>query len=394
MKKISTQLTIVTGFAIFTMLFGAGNFILPPKLGVIAGDRTVMAVLAFIVTAVILPILGLMCSFLFEGDYRAFFYRLGTIPGSLLIALCMLIIGPGLVMPRIINLCYEMLHPFIPGMSLLAFSLAFCTLTFSLTYKPSRLIDILGYIITPLKLSFVALLVIVGIITGNAALTTEIPTTKLIVESLLYGYNTLDLLGTVFFGSVIIDIFKRSLNLPKNYPAKSLIFNGLISSVIGATILAVAYFGMSFLGTYHGANLNLQGINEAQALSAISLQVLGNKGGFFGACALLIACLATMIALSTVVAEYIQKELLLEIVSFPISLAFMLAITIVISLLGLTSLMNFSAMLTQVLYPILVTLTICNMAYKLFGFKPVKLPVLIVFAVSLFMTLKGMGLLQ
>jgi branched-subunit amino acid permease len=37
-----------------------------------------------------------------------------------------------------------------------------------------------------------------------------------------------------------------------------------------------------------------------------------------------------------------------------------------------------------ILYPVLIALTVCNVSYKLFGFKPVKVPVAIVFALTLF----------
>lgn len=383
MNKSSKQLVLVTGFAIFTMLFGAGNFMLPPKLGIIAGDRTWLAVSSFIITAVFLPILGLICSFLFQGDYKAFFYRMGEIPGAMTIGLCMLIIGPGLVMPRIVNLCYTMLEPFVPNLSLLVFSILFSILTFALAYKPGRFIDILGYLITPIKLLFVGGLIILGLMSGSPAVTTSISSGKLILESLLYGYNTLDLLGTVFFGSVILESFEKN-QIGQKLSMKTLIKDGIIASCIGALILSIVYFGMSLLGTFHGEGLFMS--DEAQTLSAISIRIVGSKGGFIGACALMVACLATMIALSTVVAEYIQKQILRGTVNFPISLILMLIVNIIVAQLGLTSLMEFSAMLTQILYPVLVTLTLCNMAYKIFGFKPVKIPVYSVLLISIFVT--------
>lgn len=80
MKKNPLVLTIVTGFAIFTMLFGAGNFMFPPKLGIIAGQKTLMASISFALTAVLLPMMGLVGVFLFEGNYNAFFNRLAGFP--------------------------------------------------------------------------------------------------------------------------------------------------------------------------------------------------------------------------------------------------------------------------------------------------------------------------
>lgn len=383
--KSATTLTIVTGFAIFTMLFGAGDFMLPPTLGILAGQNMLFAALAFIFTAVVLPILGLIASFLFEGDYKAYFYRLGRIPGAALIALCMFIIGPGFVLPRIINLCHGMLSPYAPGLGLLPFAMMFSALTFALTYRPTKFIDVLGYLITPIKLAFVGFMIFMGIWGAQAPIQTDISSMELLGKSLLQGYGTLGLLGTIFFGSVIFEIFKRDLGAQGAKDLKKLMKDGFWASLIGGILLSLVYTGMTFLGAYHGAGLS--GLNEAEVLSQISIRIIGHTGGFFAALAIMVACLATMIALSTVIAEYTQKEISRNRLSFVASLFIMLAISVVMSLLGLKALMKMSIDVAFVLYPVLIALTLCNMGYKLFNFKPVKIPVLLVFVGSVLIKL-------
>ena len=58
MKKLTRKQSIVIGFMLFSMFFGAGNLIFPPMLGMQAGTHTPLAMLGLIATAVILPILG------------------------------------------------------------------------------------------------------------------------------------------------------------------------------------------------------------------------------------------------------------------------------------------------------------------------------------------------
>ena len=58
MKKLTRKQSIVIGFMLFSMFFGAGNLIFPPMLGMQAGTNTPLAMLGLIATAVILPILG------------------------------------------------------------------------------------------------------------------------------------------------------------------------------------------------------------------------------------------------------------------------------------------------------------------------------------------------
>lgn len=391
-QNSSFGLTVITGFAIFTTLFGAGNFMLPPTLGMIAGHKSLLAAFGFVITAVILPLTGLVGSFLFDGDYKSFFARLGRIPGALLIAICMFIIGPGLVLPRIVHLCYEMLHPFLPWMSLLVFSLCFSAITFVLAYKPTRLIDILGRYITPIKLFFVGALIVLGFVNGSTIVETSISDADLLGKAMLDGYATLDLLGTIFFGSVFLSIFKKNVGSNQSYDLKKLATTGLVSSLIGASILAVVYTGMIFLGAYQGTGLI--DLDPAQILSAISIRVVGVHGGLFGALALMIACLATMIALSTVIADYIKVELTGNKISFIPSLLIILTGGIIFSLLDLRQLMAYSVDVAFVLYPVLIALTLCNVGYKLFGFKAVKFPVAVVFLATLFFRFGGIELLQ
>ncbi len=385
-------LTIVTGFAIFTMLFGAGDFMIPPTLGILAGQKSLFASLVFNFTAVVLPILGLIASFLFEGNYREFFLRLGKIPGSALIAICMFIIGPGLVLPRIVTLCYSMINPYVPVLNLLVFAILFSTVTFLLTYRPTKFIDVLGYLITPIKLAFVGFMIVLGLLTAKEPIYSTISSKELLGTSLLYGYGTLGLLGTIFFGSVIFEIFKKNFGPEKSKDTRNIIKQGLISSVIGGTILSLVYVGMTFLGAFHGAGL--EGMDEGSILSAVSIRIIGNTGGFFAALAIMVACLATMIALSTVISEYIQKEITKNRLNFVYSLLLVLGTTIILSLLGLKQLMNISRDLAFVLYPVLIALTVCNMAYKLFNFKPVKTPVLAVLLFSVFIKFGGIDFCQ
>ena len=54
-----TKQTFVTGFALFSLFFGAGNLILPPFLGFNAGDSWFVVLLGFAVSAVVIPILAI-----------------------------------------------------------------------------------------------------------------------------------------------------------------------------------------------------------------------------------------------------------------------------------------------------------------------------------------------
>ena len=64
--------TIITGFAIFSLFFGAGNLIFPPFLGYEAGGEWPWATLGFAISAVIIPILGIAAHARLQGTLMDF----------------------------------------------------------------------------------------------------------------------------------------------------------------------------------------------------------------------------------------------------------------------------------------------------------------------------------
>ena len=62
----------IAGFALFSLFFGAGNLILPPNLGVKAGEDWWIVVLGFIATAIIIPILAIFAHAKLQGTLYDF----------------------------------------------------------------------------------------------------------------------------------------------------------------------------------------------------------------------------------------------------------------------------------------------------------------------------------
>jgi LIVCS family branched-chain amino acid:cation transporter len=139
---------------------------------------------------------------------------------------------------------------------------------------------------------------------------------------------------------------------------------------------------MSFLGAYHGSTFTY--CNAGELFRAISFKILGAQGALIIATAVLMACLSTAIALAAVVAEYLHAEIFYRRVGYVSSLAIVLLSCIPLSVAGLSQVLALTGgVITYVGYPVLITLTFCNIAYMLFGFKPVKIPVAITFIVAL-----------
>ncbi|MCL4229533.1 branched-chain amino acid transport system II carrier protein [Candidatus Dependentiae bacterium] len=386
MNKLLNSQTISTGLAVFAMFFGAGNLIYPLVVGMTSGNSTGLGFLGFSLTAVLLPLAGLVAMILFEGDYEAFFNRLGKIPGALLIAICMIIIGPLIAIPRIVTLSHTMIAPFMPlktlqvinPLSSFIFAIIFLGVTFLMTYRENKIVNLLGSIVSPLLLISLAIIIIKGFFSGTTPIASTYTPLQIVIKNVIRGYETLDLLGGIFFASIVFKILKQTTESN----VKRLAYLGLKSGLLGVGLLALIYAGMSYLSAFNG--LGLESLDAGELFREISFRVLGNGGTAIIGTAVLMACLSTSIALGAVVGEYVQHTIARDRISFVTALLLVLAASIPLSIYGLRSvLMLTGGVITYVGYPILIALTIANIVYKLFAIRAVKAPVLVVFVIAL-----------
>ena len=146
-------------------------------------------------------------------------------------------------------------------------------------------------------------------------------------------------------------------------------------------LLSIVYCGMAFLGAYYGHGLG--SINAGLLFREVSLRVLGSRAAIIIAVAVLMACLSTAIALSAVCAEYVQRHILQNKTDYISSLTLVLLACIPLSTFGLSKVLQITGgPLTFIGYPVVIALTLCNIAYKLVGFRFVKIPVVITFLVT------------
>ena len=325
MKKLLQATSLTVGLAIFSMFFGAGNLILPIQAGLNSGDKFYYGIFGFMITAVVLPLIGLLAMILFNGDYKEFFGRLGRIPGFLSILFCMCVIGPCIAMSRIITLSYEMLSPFISSfeygtmhcpIDLPTFSILFCFLTFIATYKESSIISILGKWISPLLLGSLGIIIVKGISEEQPFLPITDCASDVFYQQINFGYASLDLLGALFFASAILTILKKNVSDEKDYNLRTLAITGMKAGIIGCSLLGLIYYGLALLGAYYGPQFGII-TNSAALFSKVSFAVMGQHGALIIAIAVAMACYSTIIALAMVLAEYLHKEIFFGFVNYP-----------------------------------------------------------------------------
>lgn len=363
-----------TGLAIFSMFFGAGNIIFPLALGQMTLDKNIYAVFGMIITAVIMPLLGLLAMFLYDGNYESFFSRIGKIPGFLVTLLILALLGPLGAIPRCIAISYSTLSVFgldhVVGMNLWTFSLLSCLAIFLFAFRPNKILPLLGYVLTPVLLISLAIIVIKGSFLMPEAGNSMLSGWSTFSQGVIGGYNTMDLLASFFFSSVVLIYLKKN-RMPLESKEKRISYKiAIFSSCIAAGLLAIVYIGFSFLAA--GYSTVLEGVSSDLLLGTLSYQLLGPYAGLIAGIAVLFACITTEIALAAVFAEFLKGTLAKNKISYTSALWITIAVSFLISTLKFEGISAFLSPLLQICYPALIVLTFVNIFHKLYDFGPVK----------------------
>lgn len=373
--------TLATGFAMFSMFFGAGNFVFPMALGQYAKDKNIYTLLGLLITGIGVPFLGLISIILFNGNYKNFFNRIGRIPGFLVVTAIMGLIGPFGAIPRCIALSYATVKLFVPDLSIYLFSAISCVIIFILSIRKNRITEIIGYVLTPFLLITLAIMIIKGVLTSSPPQNLVDTPFALFIDGLVTGYQTMDLLGAFFFSSIILTYLEEQE--PTTHPNyRSLVYQALKSGLIGAFLLGIVYIGLNYAAAFNSESL--RGIPPDELPGRLASLILGTYAGLVACIAVSLACLTTAIALAAVFAEFIHKDFSEGNVSYPLALIATLIISFFVSTLEFTGIVAFLAPILQVCYPALILLSALNIAYKLHHFQPVKSPVYLLFALTLF----------
>ncbi len=373
MSHSTKSLTVATGFAMFSMFFGAGNVVFPLSLGQLAQDQAPVATIGLLLTAILIPFTGLLAMMLFQGDYDAFFDRLGKTPGRIVIFATVLLIGPAAAMPRCITLSHATIKLYLTQVNLPIFSAVACLIIYLLTYRKRKIVDILGYVLTPILLLSLGTIIVVGFLGHPNVEVSNLDSLDLFKLGLMEGYNTMDLMGAFFFSHVVLLCLKKELPKEIANDPRKLLTTALRSSFIGAGLLALVYGGFATVASFY--SVALIGVPQDQLMGALAVEVLGSSAGIIACLAVALACLTTAIALATVFAEYLQIEVSNRKLSYPVCLIITLGMTFLISTLEFDGIARFLVPILQASYPALIVLSVLNLGHKLWGWDIVKGPV-------------------
>ena len=352
-----TKDVLLTGFALFAMLFGAGNLIFPPMLGYETSSSWIPTMLAFIITGVGFPFLGILSVSIAGNGIKDFANRVSPTFSKIFAIISILAIGPMLAIPRTGATAYEItfLHN---GMNNTMYKYIYLICYFGIvilfSLRASKVIERVGKILTPILLLLLFLIIVKGIFFSGLSIKPDIYP-HAFKKGFLEGYQTMDTIASIAYAGIILKAIKNGRNLTQKQEFSFLIKAGLVAILS----LALIYGGFALVGAKMHSVLVTN--DKIELLVKTTSYLLGNYGNLVLAICVAGACLTTAIGLVATVGEFFSS-----ITSFKYEniVIFTVIISFLLSILGVESIIRISVPILIFIYPVMISLIILNLFGK------------------------------
>lgn len=393
MNKLAIKDIIALGFMTFALFVGAGNIIFPPIIGMHAGPNVTIAAFGFLVTAVGLPVLTIIAIARAGGAMEALSSPIGKVAGLLLTIICYLVVGPFFASPRTATVSFEVgLAPFFGESKevLLAYSAVYFLIVIAVSMYPDRLLDSIGRFLAPVKILALTLLGVAALLYPAGAIgpASGHYTATPFSEGIVNGYLTMDTLGGLVFGIVIISAI-RSRGITAIGP---MVRYATIAGLTAGTGLVLVYVSLFHLGA-DSYSIAAHATNGAEILHAYVQHTFGVPGSLFLGILILVACLVTAIGLTIACAEFFATITPLSYRALVVVFA-LLAFTF--ANLGLTRLTMISEPILIAIYPPCIALVVLSFFSHKWPGKRIVIPAVmaVAFFFGIFDALKAAQLTQ
>ncbi|MDM7530163.1 branched-chain amino acid transport system II carrier protein [Lacticaseibacillus paracasei] len=372
-KKLKTRDYVVIASLLFGLFFGAGNLIFPLHLGQLAGANWFPAMLGFLVTAVALPLLGVLA---IAATHAEGVYDIGRPLGRFFALAFMVLIhatiGPMFGTPRTATVSFTTgVLPMLPKawaqVGLLVFSALFFAATFFLSYKERKITTAVGKILNPVFLVLLFFVFFIGFShpMGNPATQTVTAAYKnaSFMNGFLQGYNTMDALAALAFGVTVVTAV-RGLGLKNDDDvAKSTAKAG----VMATSWIGLIYVALILLGSMSLAHFKLSP-EGGTAFNQVVTYYFGAAGHAVLATLLTLTCLTTAVGLVAAFAQDFHRHC--PKVSYRVWLALTSFLSFLTANFGLEQIIAWSVPMLMFLYPFSMVLILLSVFGKAFHHDP------------------------
>lgn len=364
---------IAIGLMLFALFFGAGNLIFPPFLGQQAGTDIVPAIIGFLITGCGLPLLGVASVGWSGKNLQGMGGRVAPWYGVFMVAAISLTIGPCFAIPRTCSTSYEMsIVPLLGQLGqtgLFVYSLLFFALTWWLAVTPTKLVDRVGKLLTPIMLVLLFALFAAYVIAPMGEW--QPPAAAKYADGLssfssgfIEGYNTMDGLAGLLFGILVVEAVRLTGRTDPHAIAR----DTLRSGVVAMFFMCIIYVFLGFIGASSVGPIGMQE-NGAPILVGSMNWYFGAAGPAILSVIVLLACLTTSIGLVASVAALFHA-LVPKVSAYAFATIFSV-VSCGIANFGLTTIISAAVPVLVFLYPLTIALIILTFLNDTFRGSPV-----------------------
>ncbi|WP_431029157.1 branched-chain amino acid transport system II carrier protein [Lysinibacillus sp. LZ02] len=360
---------LAVGFMLFALFLGAGNIIFPPLLGQQAGEHFAISIISFLITGVGLPLIAIIAVAKNGGDLQILSNRVHPVFGIIFTSIVYLSIGPFFAIPRTGAVSYNIgVTPFLTDgqieswIPLFITTLIFFGLTLYLAFNPTKLVDRIGKVLTPVLFIVIVVLAAKAFITpmGEFGEAQGNYVTNAFSESFIQGYLTMDVLGALVFGIVIV----QALQARGVFEVKKQVKVSIFSGIVAALGLSFVYVSLAYIGA---TSTDAIGYSKdgGQIIAASAKVLYGEFGSIVLSAVIILACLTTSVGLLSANASFFAR--ILPKLSYQAYLIIFTVFSFAISNVGLAKLISISIPVLMMIYPIAIVLMIVALFAGSFG---------------------------
>ena len=366
----------LTGLLLFGIFFGAGNLIFPPTLGAQSGEQFLPSIAGFVFSGVGIAVLTLIIGTLNPKGYiYEISKKISPLFATIYLAALYLSIGSFFAIPRTATTSYAVgISPLLAeadkGLGLIIFTLIYFVAAYLIALNPSKFLDRIGRILTPVFALLIIILVILGAFKygANAPQTaSEAYQISAFGAGFLEGYNTLDALASVAFSVIAVQTLKQlGFSSKKEY-----ISTIWVVGIVVALGFSALYIGLGFLGNHFPVTEEAMkgGTPGVYILSQATQEIFGSTAQLFLAAMVTVTCFTTTVGLIVSTAEFFNGRF--PQISYKVYATVFTLIGFAIANLGLDAIIKYSVPVLVILYPITITIVMIVIVNK---FVPLSKP--------------------
>ena len=375
------------GLLLFGIFFGAGNLIFPAELGFRAGGNFSPAMFGFVLSGVGIAIITLVVGTMVNGGYkRELSIKVSPIFSKAYLTILYLAIGPFFAIPRTAGTSFSIGLAPLTGdgrLPLFIFSAVYFLFAYIIAVNPSKLMDRVGKVLTPMFAMLIIILITVGNLNFNTVNAGEMSgSMEALKKGFFEGYNTLDALASVSFCLIATSSIKTFGFSSKKEYIKIIAIVGIVTAIFFSSL----YIGLGALGNKFSIPVDVLKDSNTNIgtyiLSKSSYELFGNFGQIFLGAMTILTCFTTTAGLIVAVSEFFAETF--PKFGYKVYVNVFTIIGFAMSNFGLNNIIKISIPVLMILYPItivIVVIVILNKFIKL-SKKAMRLTIIMTTAAS------------